>query len=220
MQREQPVGSESRNGRWLGGLALVLLLAYPVTLHLGVVFEHLQPALLLLLALMLLTGLLMLVRGNTYGWLVLTALGATLGWVYLYQGEPQTLLKLPPVVINGILCILFAHTLLPGRKPLISRFAEMMHGHTLDDLSLRYTRGVTVLWSSLFAIMALLSLLLGIFAEPGTWSLFTNLISYLLVLLVFFLEYRLRLVRLSHLEHPGFVGFLVALRRIDWRRLF
>jgi uncharacterized membrane protein len=220
MPEPQSSHNANLNGHWLSRTALVLLLAYPVTLHLGVLNQHLQPALLLLLALMLLSGTLMVARGNAYGWLVLTALAATTGWVYAYQGEPRTLLKLPPVLINGILCIFFARTLLPGQKPLISRFAEMMHGHTLDDLSLRYTRGVTILWSSLFAIMALASLLLGILAEAHIWSLFTNLISYLLVLLVFFLEYRWRLKRLSHLEHPGFVGFLIALRRIDWRKLF
>ncbi|MEJ2456466.1 MAG: hypothetical protein P8103_20275 [Candidatus Thiodiazotropha sp.] len=206
-------------GNWLGRLSLILLLAYPVALHLGVVSDSLQPALILLLALMLLSGLLMLARGNRYGWAVLGGFMAAAGWVTLYHGEPETLLKLPPVLINGILCLLFGYTLLPGRKPLISRFAEIMHGHALDALSLRYTRGVTLLWSALFALLMLESLLLGLFAEPEVWSLFTNFLNYLFVLLLFVVEYRLRLRRLPHLEHAGFFRFLLDLRRIDWRRL-
>jgi uncharacterized membrane protein len=206
-------------GDWLGRLLLILLLAYPVALHLGIVTHRMQPALILLLGLMLLSGLLMLARGNRYGWAALGGFMATVGWVMLYQGEPQTLLKLPPVLINGILCLLFGVTLLPGRKPLISRFAEIMHGHALDALSLRYTRGVTLIWSALFALLTLESLLLGIFAEPQVWSLFTNFLNYLFVLLLFIVEYRLRLRRLPHLEHVGFFRFLLDLRRIDWRRL-
>jgi uncharacterized membrane protein len=197
----------------------MLLLAYPFALHLGVLNDRMQPALLLLLGLLLLSGLLMLVRGNRYGWLPLSALLATAAWIYAYQGEPQHLLKLPPVLINGILCMLFGYTLLPGQRPLISRFAEILHGHVLDTLTLRYTRGVTLLWSSLFALMTLESLLLGLLAEPAIWSLFTHFINYLVLLLVFFLEYRLRLRHLPHLEHPGFFGFLCSLRRVDWRRL-
>jgi uncharacterized membrane protein len=115
--------------------------------------------------------------------------------------------------------MLFGYTLLPGQRPLISRFAEILHGHVLDTLTLRYTRGVTLLWSSLFALMTLESLLLGLLAEPAIWSLFTHFINYLVLLLVFFLEYRLRLRHLPHLEHPGFFGFLCSLRRVDWRRL-
>ncbi len=206
-------------GNWLGRLLLILLLAYPVALHLGVVNDRMQPALILLLGLMLVSGVLMLARGNRYGWTVLGGFMAAAGWITLYHGEPETLLKLPPVLINGILCLLFGYTLLPGRKPLISRFAEIMHGHALDAQSLRYTRGVTLLWSALFALLTLESLLLGMLAEPALWSLFTNFLNYLFVLLLFVVEYRLRLRRLPHLEHAGFFRFLLDLRRIDWRRL-
>jgi uncharacterized membrane protein len=207
-------------GTWLGRLSLLLLLAYPIALHLGVLNHRMQPALFILLGLLLLFGLLMLTRGNRYGWLLLTLAITTAVWIYAYQADSASLLKLPPVLINGILCLLFGYTLLPGQRPLISRFAEIMHGHALDPLALRYTRAVTLLWTGLFALMALESLLLGLLAEPRIWSLFTNFINYLVVLLVFFLEYQVRLRRLSHLEHSGFTKFLLALRRLDWRRLW
>ncbi len=219
MSPRQIAKPSTAGGNWLGRLLLILLLAYPVALHLGIVTDRMQPALLLLLGLLLLSGVLMLARGNPYGWAALGGLSATAAWIYLYHVEPQTLLKLPPVLINGVLCLAFGYTLLPGRKPLISRFAELMHGHALDALSQRYTRGVTLLWSVLFALLTLESLLLGMLAEPHLWSLFTNFLNYLFVLLVFVVEYRLRLRRLPHLEHAGFFRFLLDLRRIDWRRL-
>jgi uncharacterized membrane protein len=220
MPRPNPPQTSTQSGIWLGRLLLMLLIAYPFVLHLGVLNNHMQPALLLLLGLLLLSGLLMLTRGNRYGWLPLTFLLATAAWIFAYQGEPQQLLKLPPILINAILCMLFGYTLLPGQRPLISRFAETLHGHALDAMTLRYTRGVTLLWSSVFALMALESLLLGLLARPAVWSLFTHFINYLVLLLVFFFEYRLRLRRLRHLEQPGFFGFLYSLSQIDWRRLW
>ncbi len=220
MSLSSPHRETTPAGAWLGRLSLLLLLAYPFALHLGVLNHRLQPALLILLSLFLVIGAVMLSRRNRYGWLVLLAVGATGAAITTGKIDPALLLRLPPVAINGLLFLLFGHTLLPGQRPLISRFAEIIHGHALDARALRYTRGVTQLWTGLFAVMALESLLLGLLAEPPVWSLFTNFINYLVVALVFILEYQLRLRRLAHLEHPGFAGFLLALRRIDWRRLW
>ncbi len=212
-------GGQTPAGRWLARLLLLLLIAYPLALHLGVLHQRLGPAWICLLALLLLSGGMMVGNGRRSGWLLLaTALAGAL-WVSLYQGDPATLLRLPPVLINGLLGLLFGSTLLPHRRPLISRFAELMHGHALDETTRRYTRGVTLLWTLLFAALTLESLLLGLFAPPAIWSLFTHFINTLVVLLVFFVEYQVRLRRLAHLEHPGFTGFMLALRRIDWRRL-
>jgi uncharacterized membrane protein len=205
--------------RFLQALLLLLLVAYPLTLHLGILSEHLLPAVAILLGLLFVSGLLMLIKGNPYGWLPPLAAITILGGYLLKDADPGLYLKLLPILINGMLCILFSATLLPGQKPLIARFAEIIHAHALDDLTRRYTRRVTILWSSLFAGMMLESLLLAWLASAETWSLFTNFINYLLVLLVFIVEYQYRIRRLSHLHHPGFFGFLVSLRRIEWRKL-
>ncbi len=212
-------GDQAPTGRWLGRLLLLLLIAYPLALHLGVLSERLGPAWFCLLSVLLLSGGLMLRNGRRTGLLPLAAALAGALWVSLYRGDPATLLRLPPVLINGLLCLFFGSTLLPRRRPLISRFAEIMHGHALDETTRRYTRRVTLVWTLLFAAMAMESLLLGLFAPPAVWSLFTHFINPLVVLLMFFVEYRVRLRRLAHLEHPGFTGFMLALRRIDWRRL-
>lgn len=207
-------------GAWLGRLLVILLLSYPFALHLGVLNDRLQPALVLLLVLILLSGLLMVIRGNLYGWLMFAVAPAAAVWISLCGIDTEVLLKLPPVLISGLLCLVFGYTLLAGETPLISRFAEIMHGHALDERTRRYTRKVTWTWTAVFALITLESLLLALFADDRTWSLFTNFINYLLVLLVFIIEYRIRLHRLNHLEHPGFVAFLLALRQVDWRRLW
>jgi uncharacterized membrane protein len=216
---EQMDSKTAASQRWLRRALLALLLAYPLTLHLGILEGWLLPAVAILLGMMLLSAILMLGNGNRNGWLLLLGTFALSAWLTAMHGDPALLLRLPPVAINGILCILFGATLLAGQKPLITRFAELMHGHALDDAARRYTRGVTILWTALFAIMMTECALLALMASPETWSLFTNFINYAVVLLVFFLEYRLRIRVLSHLHHPGFAGFLLALSRIEWRRL-
>ena len=67
--------------------------------------------------------------------------------------------------------------------------------------------------------MAIESWLLAMLASHAVWSLFTNFINYLIVLLVFMFEYRVRIRRLAQLEHPGFFRFLFSLRKLDMRGL-
>jgi uncharacterized membrane protein len=218
--RSQPVSEKSRSSIWLRRLLLIMLISYPIVLHFGVMHDQVRPALGILLGLLLVSGLLILSTGSRYGWLLLGSAFIGGVWIYNYHSDPAPLLRLPPVVINGLLCLLFGYTLLPGKRPLIERFAEIIHGHALDQRTLHYTRGATLGWTLLLAFLTLESLLLGLLADARIWLLFTNYINYLMLLLMFFLEYQLRLRRLPHLEHPGFAGFLLALRRIDWRRLW
>ena len=205
----------------LRGVLLLLLIAYPVTLHFGVLKNgNLQPAVIILLGLILFSGVSMVANRNLTGWLLLIC-GSTLAvWLFTQEIDPALVLKLPPILISLSLMVLFSSTLLPGRRALISRIAEMMHGHKLDPVAERYTRGVTILWSTLFVLMLLESILLALYASPKTWSLFTNFINYALIGLVFVIEYRIRVRKLSHLQHMAFSDFILSLRRIEWRRLW
>ncbi|MCU7808241.1 MAG: hypothetical protein KZQ73_10300 [Candidatus Thiodiazotropha sp. (ex Semelilucina semeliformis)] len=220
MTDQEPPPDTHRSHRWLNRTLLLLLIAYPLTLHLGIVENgSLLPTVTILVGLIWLSGLSMIANKHRIGWLFISGGGMLAAWLYTQAGDPVLVLKLPPILINGILFMLFSSTLLPGKQPLISRFAEIMHGHKLDPVAIRYTYGVTVLWSVMFMIMIVESVLLALFATPEVWSLFTNFINYALIGLVFFIEYRIRIRKLSHLQHPGFTAFLLSLRRIEWRKL-
>ncbi len=157
-------------------------------------------------------------RANV-GWgLILLGSGLLACQAY-YQPVAQMMLFLPPVLINLLLCFLFAQTLRTGSTPLISAFAKVVHGHELDEVARHYTRAVTQLWAGLFILLALESLLLAFFAPLAIWSLFTNFVNYILVLLVFIVEYQVRIRCLPYLKHPGFIGFMRLLGTIDLRVL-
>ena len=82
----------------------------------------------------------------------------------------------------------------------------------------RYTRQTTWFWVFLFASMGVMSILLAVFASHEWWSLFTNLISYLLVGAAFAVEFALRRVLFPHLPHTGLVDYIQALMKTDFRR--
>lgn len=130
---------------------------------------------------------------------------------------PVVVLYLPPLAIYPGLGALFAVSLRRGREPIVSRFARLERGGgELPPDLLSYTRVLTVLWVLFFAIMGCVSLGLALWASVETWSLFTNLIGYLLVAAFFVGEYFYRRQRYRHYRHGDFVEFL---RRIPSYRL-
>ena len=194
---------------------MLVLFSYPGVIHLSVMFANPWPAALMLTVLCML-GLWQALRSG-HG---LTAVGVVLLigaiWVLATRFELLHLLYWQPILINAAGCYLFARTLAPGQMPLVTRFAAIVRGTLHPDVA-RYTHRVTQAWALFFALLALESLLLALFASVRVWSLFTNFINYLLVVVFFAVEYWVRIHCLAHLEHPGFIKFLRSLLRPELR---
>lgn len=94
---------------------------------------------------------------------------------------------------NLALGILFGRTLLSGRQPLVTHFALLAHNGSISPAKEHYTRSVTVAWTSFFFVMACVSVLLFFFAPAAIWSVFANLLSILLIFLMFAAEHFVRL---------------------------
>lgn len=195
-------------------LTTAATIAIPVLIHVGAVSQ--QPlAAATALSLLLLPFVLADVRHARYGRAGLLLLGTAALWLLL-GGMP--LLYATPVAIHLALCALFAATLLPGRKPLISAYVELQYD-SVSVATYRYTRRITAAWAVFFGLMAAQSLLLALFAPVEVWSLFVNLLNYFLVLAVFVIEYLVRRRVLRDRQHPSFMRFLRALVRTDFRQL-
>jgi uncharacterized membrane protein len=200
---------------------LLIAIAYPAILHTGVIKDNLYPAAMMLLLALVLWGGLELMKRRLIGWFLI--LVSILGSVWLLMEQPNTikLLQLPPIFINGAMFLLFSMTLFPSQTPLITRFAQMLHENKqpLNEDESHYTRMVTLFWSGMFAFLTIESVLLASLASREIWSLFTNLINYMLVFVAMIVEYRVRVWRLPNVEHPGFLKFVQMVRRIEWRSL-
>ena len=83
----------------------------------------------------------------------------------------------------------------------------------------RYTRRVTIVRTTFFALMAIESIELALFAPLHVWTLFTNFLNYVFVLLFFVIEYQLRLRCLPGHERSSFQAFCHLLASADLRPL-
>jgi uncharacterized membrane protein len=115
-----------------------------------------------------------------------------LDWFYLAQH----------VVTNLIFAWLFGQTLLAPRTPLITGFAQTIHGQLPDNI-LRYTRGVTLAWTVFFLAQIALSLFIFYVFSLETWSLFANVLNWPLVILMFMAEYLCRKIMNPDFQHAG-----------------
>ncbi len=129
-------------------------------------------------------------------------------WLYLLQQDGTY------VFLGG----LFGRSLLSGHVPLCTHWAEIIHGPLSSDV-IRYTRTVTLVWTIFFACMALLLIVLFLFASLPTWSFFTNFCTLPLVATIFIVEYLVRKRVLPHMQHAsileGINSFLMASKAVQ-----
>lgn len=128
----------------------------------------------------------------------------------LSKTEAQYLVYLPPILILFSLFILFSQSLQAKQTPLITRYAIML-GDPLEDKHLNYNRKLTGIWSAFFLFMTITSTLLAIYSSIEIWSLFTHLISYLLITIFFIIEF---IYRKKHFAGEIQGGFFQFIRRI------
>lgn len=193
----------------------VLLLAYPLLVHLAVVW---RAPLLEWLALVLLCAIPQfrsLRAGQPGNWLLLLVLAALL-YALVRVGGGMVVLFIQPVLIPATLAAVFAGSLRRGQVPLVTRMAQMIGG-PLEPEGRVYTRQVTWLWVWVLGLLAATDLGLALFAAAPAWSLFSNFLSYVLVGLVFVIEYGYRRLRFPTHDHPAFIEYMRRVVRTDYR---
>jgi uncharacterized membrane protein len=184
---------------WARTLAIAVCCAYPLLNHAAVVLDEPRWAAL---------GVALVAWALASGWLnafvaALVGAGTLALSLWVAAVVPGLLLYVPPIAINLAFCAFFARTLGKGREPLVSRFARIMRGGQLAPDLARYTRNLTWTWAGFFVLMAAISATLAVTGPLAAWSLFSNILNYLLVVLFFILEYVYRRVRYRHHPHAS-----------------
>lgn len=182
-------------------LQTILLLGYPLALHFALLSSKTDWALWLLGAVSLVQLLTTLSMAGTGKWIAMVpAVILALCILGLLKGTLLAL-YLPPILISSGLLWLFASTLRQGQEPIITTIARVVFQET-EPQQLHYTRRVTQLWSLFFLAMLIESVLLSMFAPLELWSLFTNILNYLLMALLFVLEFSYRRLRFPQRTPP------------------
>ncbi len=171
----------------LSKILITLMLAYPIVAYIVLWLKQPQIIIAYLILIFFLLAIEKCWNKHWYSGLTLLLFVGLIAY-FMQQSYVQYLLYFPPILILSGLFILFSQSLLSGQTPLITRYAHIL-GDNLKEQHLRYNRSLTVAWSVFFLLMALTSILLAIFSTIDTWSLFTHVISYLLIGSFFVIEF-------------------------------
>ena len=132
----------------------------------------------------------------------------------VYRGgvaDVTRLYLLQYVAIHAVLAWSFGITLRSGSTPIITLFAEQVHG-TISPGMRAYTRRLTAVWVAYFCTMAVISLILFSTAPWSWWSVFANLVTPLAVVTLFVGEYLMRWQWHPEFERASLMQALSAYR--------
>jgi len=209
-----------RRLRWLAVAAL--LIGYPLLAHYTTEAAH-SPALgaLVALAPAVLIAFLFAWNSPRRG-LLLGALGFACALVAaawpLVENHFGQVYWLQNMGLHLVLLLTFARTLIAGRQPLCTRFAEALYG-PVSVAHAVYTRQVTIAWAVFFAAMAIASTLLFLLAPLAIWSIFANFLTLPLVALMFVVEFAVRRRVLPDLQDMRIMDAVRAFRNDSARPL-
>jgi len=208
----------------------LLVLAYPLVAHFGVIQNSVTLIAIALGLLIVLPMVPALGRGSVVAWVLLLPVVVGLWW--LSRSAHATLpLYIAPVLVPGFMAGVFGSTLLAGQVPLIEQLIRIMEpgpdgAEEPEPEVLEYARQLTRAWTAFFVTLSLTNLVLGLLAEPDGmllaagirppvtvpelwWSLFANMIGYLLVAAFFLIEYAYRRHRFPRQPYRNMLDFFV-----------
>ena len=107
----------------------------------------------------------------------------------LFANDPRTLM-LTPALVNLALLATFGFSFLQDETT-VERLARA-GGEDLPPEGRAYCRAVTAVWCGFFLVNAAISLELALAGSPRAWALYTGLVAYLLMGLLFAAEYLVR----------------------------
>jgi uncharacterized membrane protein len=161
-----------RSGDVRKAIAIAALLIAPVCIHVAMATQRgmrLAGWLVLAEAVLIAWVALSFTRVRNLAWLgcVLVFIVTSLVWRVSPDGIVASA-AIPHAIAYISLLAVFGSSLMPGRKPIITIFAERSRGELPSPVA-RYTRRVTWAWCAFCAAQLLGSLLLRLFAPAWMW---------------------------------------------------
>lgn len=127
--------------------------------------------------------------GMAFGWWFSQRAQLSTTWIYLIQHAGA----------HGSLAVFFGASLLPGKTPLVTRMASLLHRNS-DPNRDHYTRQVTWAWTLYFIVICIASITLYLSNSMLAWSWLANILTLPLLVTMFVLEFIIRRWRLPNTE--------------------
>jgi len=200
-------------------LITLFLCSYPIVVHLSIHFTYAAWAVYYIAFFFALPLPLFLLKSRRAKWLVGLSLLYSILLFWFAKNQSENLLFVQPVIVNLLIFLLFLSTLVDGSVSLIGRITRLIKSDVPDEV-MQYCRAVTWVWTCFFLFVAIVSLLLSVYSTIEHWSLFTNFVVYILIGVMFIVEYLVRrIVMKDYIDH-SFVQFVRDLKKVDYRELF
>jgi uncharacterized membrane protein len=103
-----------------------------------------------------------------------------------------------PALVNAVMLVLFSWSL-AYPPSVIERIARLQHPD-LPPEGVIYTRRVTQVWCGFFIVNGSIALATAVWASVELWSLYNGFIAYLLMALLFGVEYLIRIKTQQHVR--------------------
>ncbi len=172
----------------LNVIFVVLTILYPFVVYLTL--GHLEPRILALILLVVYGTRYLIGRATAPGYAAWLFAGIASFAVFVFATGSQSTLYYYPVLINLILFVLFGYSLLYPPS-VIERIARLREPD-LPASGVAYTRKVTLAWLGFFLLNGSIALATAIHGNIALWSLYNGFIAYMLMGLLFLVEFLIR----------------------------
>ena len=116
----------------------------------------------------------------------------TITMFVLFYFKRYFVIKFYPPVMNFIIFITFFSSLF-AEETVIQKFAHLMAGNKYNSIIANYTKKLTYVWVC-FTFVNFIVSIVTIFMSDKIWLLYNTCISYVLIGLIFIIEYPIRLL--------------------------
>jgi len=124
----------------------------------------------------------------------------------------------PPGVVFVALGLWFGSTLKTGSRPVIARFAELVHAGNDTEAPAHaagWLRAWTLTWALVLALIGVVALWLATLEQVRIWLIWVVGAAPLIMLGTLWAELLLRRRRFPEEDHPGLIRFLLDVVRIQ-----
>jgi uncharacterized membrane protein len=197
----------------------ILSLSYPILTHIAISQGYFKLALSMF---GIIAGLFLLRRNKqeeiktTFCFDLALWAGLIMSFFYITLADTVYFaLYMPPVLILFFFVFIFSRSLFPEREAILTKVARIVF-HDDNPETAVYTRQVTWVWTCFFILLLTQTILLSLFAPIEVWSLFTNVLNYLFMCILFIVEYIYRQVRFGY-SHNIFY-YIKGLSKVSFRQ--
>jgi uncharacterized membrane protein len=173
-------------------LVIICMMCYPIAIFFGL--SHFSPRYVALLIILIFIVRLVLIKSSAnilskVSTITISLIGIVL-CLWAAISNTEIAVRLYPVFVSLVLLLIFGYSLL-FPPTIIERIARLTSPN-LPPAAIQYTYKVTLVWCAFFIFNGVIALLTALFSPLRIWTLYNGLISYILIGIIFMVEFIIR----------------------------